>query len=592
MERRDKIKKFLDMELTAVTEDFNKKFSASANNLLNESEELFIGQFLKFDNGEMIVKFRASRAFPRKGEYVQTMYLPKTYQDYRKWGNTTYEELFKNRLKGSEAVCIWHSKSKEEGFVLLGFRGIDLEFSQYISQAPGAILFFGPHTPPIDYLANLYRLCDDTISEKVSDILDYPYSPSNTLPILIKDERPSDFILHQINNSNITILQGPPGTGKTQLIAELCAELCEQGKSVLVTALTNRALIEIADKSALLELLDKGCVFKTNLTVDEQHEIPKLMPLKQVIPLKGSIVLGTYYIISGFASDIAGEYAFDIVIMDEASQALLPMFAASSKIGKINLWVGDTAQLGPVITINEDIVTKYGFNFLVNGLDTMVNQRQLPVYQLTKTFRLTKRNADYTGFFYNGTLGSAKDFCSSPFSSLDKLLHRNGGPTMLLTDMEVANATPQFAMDIVTYIVFSILKERPSTEIAILSCFRKTSRALQKAIALRLGLGNKVLIDTIARVQGLTTDITVFFIPNTSLIRSLERRLFNVATSRAKEHTIIVADKDILNYQYMTKEVRLFMERLNKESSMYVPNNLKNTQLINGNGDLRLSYES
>ena len=86
------------MELTAVTEDFDKKFSATALHLLNESEELFIGQFLKFDNGEMIVKFRASRTFPGKGEYVQAMYLPSKIQDYRQWGNLTYEHLFKNRL--------------------------------------------------------------------------------------------------------------------------------------------------------------------------------------------------------------------------------------------------------------------------------------------------------------------------------------------------------------------------------------------------------------------------------------------------------------------------------------------------------------
>ena len=592
MERRDKIKKFLDMELTAVTEDFNKKFTAAALSLLNENEELFIGQFLKFDNGEMIVKFRASRAFPRKGEYVQTMYLPNKYQDYRRWEGTTYEDLFKSRLKGSEAVCIWQSKTTEEEFVLLGFRGIDLEFSQYISQAPGAILIFGPHTPPIEYLANLYRLCDDIYSENVSDILDYPYSPCPTSSILITDDRPAKFILNQLQGSNVTILQGPPGTGKTQLIAELCAKLCAEGKSILVTALTNRALIEVANKSVLSEWLDKGRVFKTNLTIDEKHEIPNLMPMKQVMPLKGSVVLGTYYIISGFASDIAGEDVFDIIIMDEASQALLPMFAASLKVGKTNLWVGDTAQLGPVVTINEDIVSKYGFNFLVNGLDTIVNHRQLPVYQLTKTYRLTQRNADYSGFFYNGTLRSAKDSVLSSFSSLDKLLHKNGGPTLLLTDMEVGNATPPFAMDLATYIVFSILKELPSTEIAVLSCFRKTSRALQKAIALRLGLGNRVLIDTIARVQGLTTDITVFFIPNTSLIRSLEPRLFNVATSRAKEHTIIVADKDILNYSFMNKEVRQFLEKLNKESSMYVPNNLKNIHLINDNQDLRQSNES
>jgi hypothetical protein len=102
------------MELIALTEDFEKKFSAEALYLLNESEELFMGQFVKFEDGEMIVKFRATRAFPRKGEYVQAMYLPSKMQDYRLWDNATYEDLFKNRLKGTEAVCIWQSKSNED----------------------------------------------------------------------------------------------------------------------------------------------------------------------------------------------------------------------------------------------------------------------------------------------------------------------------------------------------------------------------------------------------------------------------------------------------------------------------------------------
>lgn len=590
MNSRETIQKFLNMELTAVTEDFDKKFSAPALHLLNESEELFIGQFLKFDNGEMIVKFRGSRAFPRKGEYVQAMYLPKNLQDYRQWSNLTYEDLFKNRLKGSEAVCIWHSKSSEEGFVLLGFRGIELGFAEFLSKASGAIIMMGPHRPPIDYLANLYKLSQDEYSQRVSDILDYPYSPCNTNPILIKNESPVEFIHRQIESSNITILQGPPGTGKTQLIAELCAQLCSEGKSVLVTALTNRALIEVATKPSLSGLLSGGKVFKSNLTIDEQHEAPRLVPLKQIMPMKGCVAMGTYYIVSGFAAELAGDEAFDVVIMDEASQALTPMFAASFKIGKTNLWVGDTAQLGPVIALNEDHVASNGFDYLVDGLTTMVTRRCLPVYQLTKTYRLTQRNADYTGIFYNKSLLSSKETQHRMFSSLEKVLNANGGPTLLLTDMDVADATPKFAMDLTTYIVHAILEERPSTEIAVLSCFRKTARALQKAVALRLGLGNKVLIDTIARVQGLTTVITIFFIPNTSLIRSLEPRLFNVATSRATDHTIIVADKNILNFAHMNHKVRSFLENLNAESCLYIPAKLKNTKsLSNNNSKLLLS---
>ena len=558
------------MELTAITEDFDKKFSATALHLLNDSEELFIGQFLKFDNGEMIVKFRASRAFPRKGEYVQAMYLPSKIQDYRQWGNITYEYLFKNRLKGSEAVCIWQAKSNEDGFVLLGFRGIELDFAEYISKAPGALIIMGPHRPPIDYLANLYRLTQDEYSQRVSDILDYPYSPVSNIPIPIRDTQPFQFIYQQIKSSSITLLQGPPGTGKTHLIAELCAKLCKEGKSVLVTALTNRALIEIATKPAVDDLLNNGKVLKSNLTIDEQCEEPRLSPLKQLMPIKDNLVMATYYIVSGFATDSTGEQAFDVVIMDEASQALMPMFAAASKIGHRNLWVGDIAQLGPVVTLNEDRVASNGFNDYVNGLMTMSNKRQFPSYQLIRTYRLPQRNADYTSMFYRGTLVSAKNDNVLGLSSLNRILHYNGGPTLVLTDMNVSDATPQFAIDMATFIVYSILHEKPSTEVSVLTCLRKTTRALQKAVALRMGLGNKVLIETIARVQGLTTDITIFFIPNTSLIRSLEPRLFNVATSRAKSHTIIIADKNILNFAGMNRNVRNFLERLNQESCIYI----------------------
>lgn len=145
--------------------------------------------------------------------------------------------------------------------------------------------------------------------------------------------------------------------------------------------------------------------------------------------------------------------------------------------------------------------------------------------------------------------------------------------------MEIGNASPKYAIDMATYFVYTILKEQPKTDIAVLTCLRKTTRSLQKAIALRLNLGNKVIIETIARVQGLTSDITILFIPNTSLNRSLESRLFNVATSRAKSHTIIIADKNILNYTKIPSDVKTFLKKLSKESCVYIPDKI-NTQSI------------
>ena len=571
MNNRERHQQFLNMELVAETEEFDKKFSDKALYLLNESEELFMGQFMKFGNGEMIVRFRATRSFPRKGEYTQAMYLPAAMQDYRQWGDKTYEDLFKNRIKGSEAICIWHARSNEDGFVLLGFRGIDIDFARFISQVPGALVVFGPNKPPIDYLANLYHVLQDSYSQAISNIIDYNYKPIKNSPVLIREEQPSSFVYKQMNLSEITILQGPPGTGKTQLIAELCTKFCSEGKSVLITALTNRALIEVASKKAARELLEQGSIYKSNLTVDEQKELPKLIPLKHLLPLKGSLVMGTYYIASGFAANLTDEGIFDVVIMDEASQALLAMFAASNKIGKRQLWVGDTAQLGTVLSLNGDRIKSNLFEDFKEGLRTLTTKRIYPTFQLTATYRLTQRSADYTGYFYNGTLISQSTKSPIVLNSLSRILHVKGGPILVLTDMEVGEAAPRYAVDMATFFVYSILKEQPKVEIAILTCLRKTTRELQKSIALRLGLENKVMIETIARVQGLTTDITLFFIPNTSLNRSLEARLFNVATSRAKSHTIIIADKNILNYTQISCEVMNFLEKLNTEACTYVP---------------------
>ena len=95
-------------------------------------------------------------------------------------------------------------------------------------------------------------------------ILDQDFLTTNWQPSLLdnKNDIPN-FILSQLALTDQVVLIGPPGTGKTYQIAEICKRLCEQGKSVLVTSLTNRALIEVIEKPALENMLDEGKVFKT-----------------------------------------------------------------------------------------------------------------------------------------------------------------------------------------------------------------------------------------------------------------------------------------------------------------------------------------
>lgn len=583
---RKKHWQFLEDELKAETEEFSKKFMTTAISLLKNSEEMFVAQFISFKDGEMIMKFPNTRALPRKGEHLLCMLLPPNLQDYHNWGDLTYRDLYKARYNSTESVCIWHSPTSDKNFSLVGFRKISVEFAEYIKDSGGIILAFAPQRPPIDYIMNLQRVVEDSLSPNVAQILDSNFNQNDWEPVLLTQDNVSDFVFRQLELSDTMILQGPPGTGKTYMIAELCSKLCAEGKSVLITALTNRALIEIAEKPHVKELLDSKRIFKTNVTTDELKEIPKLEPIKHIAPIPSSIVLSTYFISSGFAADLSIEQPFDYVIMDEASQALLSMFAASKKIGKKNLWVGDIKQLSPIVSLNGDRIKFCGYRNLIDGLQLLSDNSSSPIYQLTTTYRFGQRTADYTGIFYNNSLVSRYQKSFSDIPSMNKILSNDGGPTLVLTDMPSGDYMPKFASLLVAYIVGNILHDSPKTEIAVLTCMRNTTRSLQKNITQNVGSNSNVLVETVARIQGLTTDITIFFVPNTSYIRTLEPHLFNVATSRAKEHTIIIADKNILSYPTIKPFVRKYLERLKLDRSIYVPSQLcdnYNTNMLPNN---------
>ena len=568
---RKKHWQFLEDELKAETEEFKKTYLTTAISLLKTSQEMYVAQFISFKDGEMIMKFPISRALPRKGDFLVCMVLPPELQDYRNWGDKTYRDFYNARYNSTECVCIWHSPANDPRYSLVGFSKVSVDFANYIKETPNIVLTFAPQRPPIDYVMNLQKVVEDKYSKGVASVLDANYQTKDWEPILIKQDNVSGFVYSQMTLTDTMILEGPPGTGKTYMIAELCARLCAEGHSVLVTALTNRALMEIAEKPAVKPLLHNHKIFKTNITIDELREIKDLGTIKSIAPMPGCLVMSTYFITSGYAADLTVEQPFDFVIMDEASQAILPMFAASRKIGKKNLWVGDIHQLSPIVILNQDRIKFCNYKPLVEGLKLLADNSSSPIYQLSTTYRFGQRSANYTGVFYNGSLVSNESKRFNDLPSMCKILSNEGGPTLILTDMPSGDSTPQFATYMVSYIVASILNDSPHKEIAVLSCMKKTTRALQMAITQKVGSKKNLLVDTVARVQGLTTDVTIFFVPDYSYIRTLEPHLFNVATSRAKEHTIIIADKYVLDCYTLDKKVRIYLENLKLEKSIYIP---------------------
>ena len=562
---------FLEDELKAETEDFKKIYLATAISLLKISQEMYVAQFISFKDGEMIMKFPISRALPRKGDFLVCMVLPPELQDYRNWGDRSYRDLYKARYNSTECVCIWHSPANDPRYSLVGFSKVSVDFANYIKKTPNIVLTFAPQRPPIDYVMNLQKVVEDQYSKGVASILDANYQAKDWEPIPIRQDDVAGFVYSQMALTETMILEGPPGTGKTYMIAELCAKLCAEGHSVLVTALTNRALMEIAEKPAVESLLGEHRIFKTNISMDEIRELSKLETLKSIAPMPGCLVMSTFYITSGYAAELTIEQPFDYVIMDEASQAIFPMFAASRKIGKRNLWVGDIHQLSPIVILNGNRITISGYKHLIEGLKLLADNSISPIYQLATAYRFGQRAANYTGVFYNDSLVAKESPKYNDLPSMFKILSKDGGPTLVLTDMPSGDCTPQFAIYIATFIVDNIVKDNKDKEIAVLTCMKKTTRALQMAITQKVRTRKNLLVDTVARVQGLTTDITIFFVPDYSYIRTLEPHLFNVATSRAREHTIIIADKYVLDSTILDIKVRRFLERLKQDKCTYVP---------------------
>ena len=137
------------------------------------------------------------------------------------------------------------------------------------------------------------------------------------------------------------------------------------------------------------------------------------------------------------------------------------------------------------------------------------------------------------------------------------------GPILVPVDMPIGDPTPSIAIKEAVRIASDLIRQNKKIEIAILSLLIKTTTALHVEVARIIGYTNNILVETVARVQGITKDVTIFVIPNTdSMVHSLELRLFNVATSRARMNTYIICHKDIMNYTYMSPKVRDYMGTL------------------------------
>lgn len=569
---------FYSEELKELEFSVKKTFNATGLALFQKGD-VYVGQYRGFDEkrGNVFIDIPAGEQYhaPRLDKKLNCFTLKPGLERPSSWKNLTYSDLLKDRNR-TDTKIVDYIPSKREGWITVLIREMDTEFIENLQY--NQILAFGPTIPPFEYLQNLKDFSEGINTDDTSlwnKILSFKYCLNNKIKphLLTEDIDIANSIIKEINKSTVYLFQGPPGTGKTHQIADVVSRLVLKNHSVLITALTNKAAVEVCEKPFFNKLFDEERVSKLPISIDERKKFRKLLNAKDLVPTKGHLTLTTFYQFSRIWEEQTQSY--DYVIVEEASQAYLTTIAAACKVGKKVIVVGDPKQIVPIVT-NKNYKVFPNIDALINGMNTLSQMDNFSFNRKVETRRLTQRSTDFTNSFYQNTIQSKSlykdiDADIKKFNTLSELIHSGGGPSLILFSSKKENTLPEMIQFLVTSI--DELTELKGNDIAVLTPYIETLTFLQQNLKSKTKSRN-YLIESVDRVQGLDVDYCFYVIPKSSSF-SFNVNRFNVATSRAKKATFILAEQDFDRFIKLPKEVANYLSKLRNEFSFKIPTKLR-----------------
>lgn len=542
--------KFLNDEYMIQNENFERILNTTCIELINK-RKLFRCKFLKiYDKYQLLIKFNASGYIPRKNSLHQ--YIIFLDERSRKKGvldNKTYNDLLLLKKLHATGSLIWTRKDNDDPHYLLAgysLSEVNSNFLNAVHSFQNTIIYIGECPPPTEMLQNLYAYTQSHPLNKFffedNQNCEFSVCPLGQEAANCKN------ILEILHTNSSIILQGPPGTGKSYLIADIAKELLIKNKSVLITTLANKALLEIIKKPSLKNALEENKVFKKALSSEDITSCPKLQELDVISPVKGQIHFSTYYS-STFAELLKNSQniPYDYVIVDEASQALLPYLAATVSLGRKQIFVGDINQLPPVVELDDESIKRRNYISVIYGLLTVT--KILPTYQLTLTYRLSPYAASCTQLFYKYDLISQNKEINFSITISKNEYNLSSGTYLVTTQNTMTESllilVSELSEQFNKYVVNSAIRQK--ARVAIVTNRVQDVNNIDKYLRLQSDISDtRFTIDTVHRCQGFTADFAIFYIPDASFF-SFRRELFNVATSRATIATFIICPGSIVD---------------------------------------------
>lgn len=531
------------------------------------------------EKGHIILKFP-------KG-YAPRLKVPKMFVAVKKNGFAAYG----NHIKGWKCTLgefkkngLMHTASSDllplyflpssDGYDHVECSNVSLNLFNLLSETYSkgknlTLLIYDPF-PPIDYFLNLKRymdlfpddkelLLEPTISyedwkpEELSFDANYPDAIADTIQKTLESE-------------DCCILQGPPGTGKSYVIATIIAEYLKMGKTVCATTMANKGLIELILQKPLSEALEAGKISKTNISADERKQAPQLKDVANglIVP-EGELLCSTNYILSSAYNqknmDTFGVPSYDLVVIEEASQAFLTTLVSFKSLGNKCLIVGDPMQLPPIVkSLNKPQYKLFNALVQVEGMTSYALGTDTKAYRIITSHRLTAASATLTGIFYDNRLSSVNSKRPDFSKMSSEYFLPNGGVLYKDTNDMRNQLCSDTAIDIISGILDEFNANYPEAEVAIIAPFRDTVKELQKHFQ-TIGALKNLTIETVDRIQGLTVDYTIMYLPAWKHSFALDVRRFNVSTSRSRTITLILSDIPLNKMHSVPDKVTAFLSK-------------------------------
>lgn len=567
--------------------DEQQKMNHSTMGQLFKTDALSLGYIERVQSelGTVIIKFPRSMAPRLKVQRSITVIKKnaklalgeKVTEWTCKWGDFCDNPDYHSA--GSSITPLYYVSGRDDGYDYVACAGLSMSLYDLFLKTTKEgkslpVIIYSPF-PPIEYYKNMMHYMD-IHPEDTNLFLEPKMSYKDWQPeeLAFDKDNPdgiADTISGTLESEGACILQGPPGTGKSYTIATIVASYLKADKSVCVTTMANKGIVELIKQKPLAEFVAAGLVSKTNLSIDERKQIKGVKNASNSLTVTGGeLMCATNYVLSSVFSErkiaVNGIPSYDLIVIEEASQAYLTTISAFRSLGKRCLIVGDPMQLPPIAKTDNPMYNSWNVYTQLNGLTTFALGSNLRSYRIITTFRLTAKAAALTSIFYGERFASVKnDYLD--YSLTKGNLFPNEGGVLFYPTGDVRNGVYSEAADKIIRKVVSALEEfYPNRSLAIITPFRASVIELQKRFSTS-DMTIDITIETIDRIQGMTVDYAILYLPGRNPAFALEDKHFNVGTSRSLSTTLIVSDlslDELRNFHSASPMVLKFLSRCDR----------------------------